>query len=127
MQVYCHTWKGRKGFRAGYALSTNVNSINSDMDVISAGSSSSKVGICTIREIYLLPRWVLGSITIVFAAVSGFLLPDYPRTTKWLSPEQQSFAEWRLAQDIAGEVDDRRSVGLWKACVMALTDYRLCR
>jgi len=73
-------------------------------------------------------RWLFiiqGSLTIVFALISRFLLPDYSRTTKWLSREEQAFAEWRLAQDIAGDVDDRHSVGLVKAAIMAFTDYGL--
>ena len=49
-------------------------------------------------------RWLFiiqGSLTIFFAMLSAALLPDYPRTTRWLSREEQAFAEWRLAQDVA--------------------------
>ena len=72
-------------------------------------------------------RWLFiiqGSLTIFFAMLSAALLPDYPRTTRWLSREEQAFAEWRLAQDVAGAVDSADAVPLLTALRMALTDYR---
>jgi hypothetical protein len=41
----------------------------------------------------------------VFVAVfSFFILPDFPRTTTWLSEEEKQLAAWRLDEDI-GEDD----------------------
>lgn len=34
-------------------------------------------------------------------------MPNYPSTTGWLNTEEKHYAEWRLAQDAAGEIDDR--------------------
>lgn len=67
----------------------------------------------------------LGALTIVFALLSIWLLPDYPRTTKWLSEEERAYAEWRLAKDIAGEVDEADTVSLKKATLMAFADHRV--
>lgn len=52
-------------------------------------------------------------------------MPNYPNTTRWLSREQQDYAQWRLAQDAAGELDDRYAVTPLDAVKMALPDYRL--
>lgn len=51
-------------------------------------------------------RWLFiieGVLTIVIAFVSIFLLPDMPKTTKWLTPEQRELASWRLDEDIGSD------------------------
>ncbi|KND88218.1 putative transporter [Tolypocladium ophioglossoides CBS 100239] len=53
-------------------------------------------------------RWLFfieGSITVVIALLSFFVLPDWPSTTRWLSPTERAVAEWRLIGD-AGQVDE---------------------
>ncbi|KAH6951268.1 major facilitator superfamily domain-containing protein [Ilyonectria sp. MPI-CAGE-AT-0026] len=53
-------------------------------------------------------RWLFiieGSITICIALFSAFVLPDWPSTTKWLTPTERAVAEWRLIRD-AGQVDE---------------------
>ncbi|KAH8891484.1 MFS general substrate transporter [Thozetella sp. PMI_491] len=53
-------------------------------------------------------RWLFiieGSITIFVALCSIMVLPDWPSTTRWLTPEERAVAEWRLIQD-AGQVDE---------------------
>jgi MFS family permease len=57
-------------------------------------------------------RWLFiieGSITVVIAFASYFMLPNFPRTTKWLSEEERSLAVWRLEEDIGQDdwVDSR--------------------
>lgn len=52
-------------------------------------------------------------------------MPNYPSTTRWLSPQQKDYAQWRLAEDAAGEADDRYAVTPLEAIKMAFTDYRL--
>lgn len=52
-------------------------------------------------------RWLFileGVITIGVAAVAFFVLPDFPRTTRWLTEEERQLAVWRLQEDIG--VDD---------------------
>jgi len=70
-------------------------------------------------------RWLFiieGVVTIAFAGVAAFILPDYPRTTRWLSEEERAFAQWRLLRDI-NETDEPQSI--WVGLKLALTDYRL--
>ncbi|KAM5356738.1 hypothetical protein ACJ41O_003384 [Fusarium nematophilum] len=53
-------------------------------------------------------RWLFlieGSITIFVALCSVLVLPDWPSTTRWLTPTERAVAEWRLIQD-AGQVDE---------------------
>ncbi|RMJ03677.1 hypothetical protein BHE90_014491 [Fusarium euwallaceae] len=53
-------------------------------------------------------RWLFlieGSITIFVALFSVLSLPDWPSTTRWLTPTERAVAEWRLIQD-AGQVDE---------------------
>ncbi|KAL9116195.1 MAG: hypothetical protein Q9227_000566 [Pyrenula ochraceoflavens] len=52
-------------------------------------------------------RWLFiieGCVTIVFAFCAYFVLPNFPRTTPWLTPEEKQLAIWRLEEDI-GEDD----------------------
>ncbi|KAK0469863.1 major facilitator superfamily domain-containing protein [Desarmillaria tabescens] len=52
-------------------------------------------------------RWLFyieGSITICIGLLSMWLLPDYPRNTRWMSPQEQHLAQARIAED-AGEAD----------------------
>lgn len=38
------------------------------------------------------------------ALISYFILPDFPRTTSWLTDEERELAIWRLEEDV-GEDD----------------------
>lgn len=52
-------------------------------------------------------RWMFiieGAITIVIAICAYFTLPNFPRTTSWLTEEERQLAIWRLEEDI-GEDD----------------------
>lgn len=43
-------------------------------------------------------------VTIFIALISFFILPNFPRTTTWLTEEERQLAIWRLDEDI-GEDD----------------------
>ncbi|KAL9067556.1 MAG: hypothetical protein Q9157_006772 [Trypethelium eluteriae] len=48
-------------------------------------------------------RWLFiieGSITVVIAGIALLILPNFPRTTKWLTEEERQLAIWRLQEDI---------------------------
>jgi len=48
-------------------------------------------------------RWlfiILGAVTVVVAFGCIFILPDMPKTTKWLTPNERELASWRLEEDI---------------------------
>ena len=52
-------------------------------------------------------RWMFiieGAITICIAFSAYFVLPNFPRTTSWLTEEERQLAVWRLEEDI-GEDD----------------------
>ncbi|PYI04737.1 MFS general substrate transporter [Aspergillus sclerotiicarbonarius CBS 121057] len=60
-------------------------------------------------------RWLFiieGAGTMVAGILAVALLPDFPRSgqRKWLSEQEQRFAEWRLARAANDEVDENGSV-----------------
>jgi hypothetical protein len=62
-----------------------------------------------------------GGLTCVLAIVAYFILPDYPETVRWLSPDEREMAVNRLRGD--------SPLGLvkisWKETRHALLDWRL--
>ncbi|KAI1389214.1 putative MFS transporter [Hypoxylon trugodes] len=72
-------------------------------------------------------RWLFiieGSITIFSAICSAFILPNYPATTNWLTPEERAYAQWRLVKE-AGEADEANASSIKEGVKMALRDPRL--
>lgn len=65
-----------------------------------------------------------GTLTIAVGLFAGFLLPDYPANTRWLSEEERAFAAWRLLREF-DETDETRAASIWDGIKMALKDYRL--
>lgn len=57
---------------------------------------------------------------IVCAVIAIFILPDFPRTTSWLTEEEKDLAVWRLQADI-GEDDwiDREHQSMWHGFIQA--------
>lgn len=56
--------------------------------------------------------------------VSGFVLPDYPATTAWLTDEEKHFAAWRLQADV-NEEDQLHDKSIMTGLKVSLKDYRL--
>lgn len=53
------------------------------------------------------------------------ILPDYPSTTKWLTPEERILAAQRLAYDGIGHTQGATAhVGEWQAVKMVFADWR---
>ncbi|KAK6844338.1 MFS transporter [Apiospora arundinis] len=72
-------------------------------------------------------RWLFiieGSITVAAAVSAIFILPNYPATTKWLSREEQAYAQWRLIDD-TGEADQAGASTLKEGVKLAFRDPRL--
>ena len=74
-------------------------------------------------------RWLFiieGAITVVIAVGAYFLLPDFPRTTTWLSDNEKELAVWRLDEDI-GEDDwiDSKHQSFWGGLRMAALDIKM--
>jgi hypothetical protein len=66
-----------------------------------------------------------GTITIGVASIAFFILPNFPRTTKWLSEEQRQLATWRLQEDIG--MDDwvsSEGQSFWHGFKLAFTDIK---
>ncbi|KAH8891984.1 MFS general substrate transporter [Thozetella sp. PMI_491] len=84
------------------------------------GGLEGVLGIAGWRWLFLIE----GTATVLVALMSGFVLPDYPHTTRWLSEEERAFAAWRLLKDI-NETSKKRSTSALEGLKMALKDYRL--
>lgn len=72
-------------------------------------------------------RWLFiieGTITIGVALLATMILPNYPANTKWLTPEEQAYAQWRLVDD-TGEADLADSISVKEGVKMAFRDPRL--
>jgi predicted MFS family arabinose efflux permease len=66
-----------------------------------------------------------GAITVVIAFISFFILPNFPRTTTWLTDEERELAIWRLQEDI-GEDDWKGSAeqSFWHGLKLACQDLK---
>ncbi|KAF2021513.1 MFS general substrate transporter [Aaosphaeria arxii CBS 175.79] len=76
-----------------------------------------------------LPAWrwlfiIEGVATFPVAAITIWVLPDYPATTKWLSEDEKKLAVLRLAEE-ANQEDDRSDVSSWDGLKMAFADPAL--
>ncbi|KAH8919433.1 MFS general substrate transporter [Atractiella rhizophila] len=73
-------------------------------------------------------RWLFyieGAITVFVAIISAFILPDFPETTSWLTPQERLLAQLRVAED-AGEADRDVAAGsMWKGFKMGMSDYKV--
>lgn len=73
-------------------------------------------------------RWLFiieGVITIAVALAAFWVLPNFPRTTKWLSEEEVALAVWRLEEDI-GQDDwvSSEDQSLWYGFKLAVADIK---
>ena len=73
-------------------------------------------------------RWLFiieGAATVVIAMAAYFILPNFPRTTMWLSEEERLLAAWRLEEDI-GDDDwiDSEHQSFWQGAKMAFEDVK---
>ncbi|KAJ9139464.1 Pantothenate transporter liz1 [Pleurostoma richardsiae] len=97
-------WYTRKelAFRTGFLYSGSLLS-GAFGGLIAAGITSRMDGVSGLSAW----RWLFiieGCMTIVVAMAAIFMLPDLPRTTRWLTEEEKAIAAWRLEADI-GEDD----------------------
>jgi len=101
---FLSSWYTRKelGFRTAMLYSGSLLS-GAFSGLIAAGITKNLDGARGLRAW----RWLFiieGSVTIFIAFFAIFILPDFPRTTKWLTEEEKQLATWRLEEDI-GEDD----------------------
>ncbi|KAI5199021.1 MFS transporter [Aureobasidium subglaciale] len=122
---FLSSWYTRKelAFRSAVLYSGSLIS-GAFSGLIAAGildGLSGHLGLSAWRWLFILE----GSITIGIAAIAFFVLPNFPRTTKWLSEEQRQLATWRLQEDI-GQDDWVSSEGqsFWHGFKLAFTDLK---
>ncbi|CAK5268704.1 unnamed protein product [Mycena citricolor] len=70
------------------------------------------------RQILMCP--IQGSVTILFGILMMFILPDFPRNTRWLSLTERKLAQARITED-AGELDADRDTDTCQATSESVT------
>ncbi|KAF2673693.1 retrograde regulation protein 2 [Microthyrium microscopicum] len=123
---YLSSWYTRKelGLRTALLYSGSLVS-GAFSGLISAGITSGLDGVHGLRAW----RWLFiieGIVTITIAFISFFILPNFPRTTTWLTPQERALAVWRLEEDIG--VDDWTSSSaqsIWHGFALAVKDPKV--
>ncbi|KAA8651413.1 putative MFS transporter [Aspergillus tanneri] len=122
---FLSAWYTRKelGFRTAALYSGSLIS-GAFSGLIAAGITGNmdhKLGLRAWRWLFIIE----GAITIVIAAIALFVLPNFPRTTSWLSEEEKELAVWRLEEDI-GEDDwvDSEQQSFLHGAKLAFTDIK---
>lgn len=76
-------------------------------------------------------RWLFyieGAVTIVVAIIAIFVLPDFPRTMKWLTPAEKRLAELRMIEDAGGDGDhdeDPEAEGFFYGFMLMVKDWKV--
>ncbi|KAE9402499.1 MFS general substrate transporter [Gymnopus androsaceus JB14] len=74
-------------------------------------------------------RWLFyieGALTIFFAILAVFILPDFPATSKFLTPLERKLAMKRMEEDAGvGDQDETESGGMIRGLFLAVTDWRM--
>ncbi|KAJ9164655.1 MFS general substrate transporter [Coniochaeta hoffmannii] len=122
---YLSCWYRRSelGFRTAVLYSGALIS-GAFSGLIAAGITSGMDGTRGLRAW----KWLFiieGVITIALAFAAFFILPNFPRTTSWLTEEERALAAWRLEDDI-GEDDwiDSEHQTFWKGAKLAFMDIK---
>ncbi|KAG8158410.1 hypothetical protein KVR01_011532 [Diaporthe batatas] len=122
---YLSCWYTRKelGFRTSVLYSGALIS-GAFSGLISAGITGNMDGLRGFRAW----KWLFiieGVVTVVVAFGAFFVLPNFPRTTMWLSEEERQLAVWRLEEDI-GEDDwvDSEHQSFWQGARLAFVDVK---
>ncbi|KAH8829327.1 MFS general substrate transporter [Flagelloscypha sp. PMI_526] len=73
-------------------------------------------------------RWLFyieGALTMAGRTI--FILPDFPATTTWLTPEERALALHRMAEDYIGigDQDETESEGHFNGLLLALKDWKV--
>ncbi|CAE6517932.1 unnamed protein product [Rhizoctonia solani] len=107
------------GLRTAILYCGNLSS-NAFGGLLAAGildGMQSKLGHAAWRWLFFIE----GALTMAVAALAVFILPDFPNTTRWLSPEER-----RLAEDVGGEVDkDSSQEGHLYGFFLAMKDWKV--
>jgi hypothetical protein len=69
--------------------------------------------------------YIEGALTVAVAIIAVFILPDFPATTRWLSPEERRLAEMRMEEDAGVGDEENKQGSLTRGLTMALTDWKV--
>lgn len=118
---YCSRWYKRNEIAFRVTIFTCGNlAAQAFGGLIGAGILSGMEGKGGLRSW----RWLFiieGAITVVLSSAALFLMPDYPRTTKWLSEREKHIAQTRLVLDV-GLADEDDKGNAWHGLKLALLD-----
>jgi hypothetical protein len=73
-------------------------------------------------------RWLFyieGAITVAVAILAIFILPDFPSTSRFLSPQERALAIKRMEEDAGGINDEEETEGSSSGLWLAITDWRV--
>ncbi|KAI4591451.1 hypothetical protein KJ359_001023 [Pestalotiopsis sp. 9143b] len=122
---YLSCWYTRKelGLRTAMLYSGALIS-GAFSGLISAGITANLNGVRGIAAW----QWLFiieGVATVGIAFIAYFVIPNFPRTTTWLSEEERALAIWRLEEDI-GEDDWTGSENqtFWQGAKLAFSDVK---
>ncbi|KAF2162121.1 hypothetical protein M409DRAFT_69333 [Zasmidium cellare ATCC 36951] len=123
---YLSCWYTRKelAFRSAVLYSGSLIS-GAFAGLIAAGITSGmdrKLGLPAWKWLFIIE----GAVTVVIAVICLFIMPNFPRTTPWLSEEERQLAVWRLQEDIG--VDDWTSSeeqSFWHGMILAFKDIKV--
>ncbi|KAK6497383.1 hypothetical protein TWF481_011792 [Arthrobotrys musiformis] len=123
---YLSSWYTRKELSLRTAILYSGSLISGAVSgLISAGITNGldgKAGLSAWRWLFILE----GSITVFIAFFIWIIIPDFPKTTKWLSEQERQLACWRLERDI-GEEDWSGSEAqkVFHGLKLAFTDIKM--
>lgn len=90
--------------------------------------ASSRFPFLPLRILYaskLTVKYVLqieGALTMAFAVISVFILPDFPHNSRGFSAEEKELAQLRMTEDVG--MKDETTVSTWTAVKLSLGDYK---
>ncbi|KAI9774745.1 MAG: hypothetical protein M1835_005984 [Candelina submexicana] len=122
---YLSSWYTRKelGLRTAILFSGSLIS-GAFSGLIAAGITGGMDGARNLRAW----RWLFileGVVTVIIAFGACFVLPDFPRTTTWLTEEERQLAAWRLEEDIGeDDWDDSGEQTLLHGLKLAVMDIK---
>lgn len=85
------------------------------------GEMDGVLGLASWRWLFIIE----GAITVALALGAVFVLPDFPRNTKWLSEEERAYSIWRLEEEAGQQdLDTAGTQGFWSGFNLAIRDIK---
>ncbi|KAM3422762.1 hypothetical protein BST61_g246 [Cercospora zeina] len=122
--AYFPGWKKELAFRSAVLYSGSLIS-GAFAGLIAAGITDDmdrKLGLPAWKWLFIIE----GAVTVAVAGICFFILPNFPRTTEWLTEEERQLAVWRLQEDVG--VDDWTSSedqSFFHGFVLAIRDLKV--